>query len=66
MLDLSEWTEHSMWKSLLPSFYPQHTTLAICDELFEQGYNDAKKHKSQILDKLTAFGLFDKNREIHK
>lgn len=57
MLDLSEWTPHSIWYSLLPSFFPQHTALKICDDLFEQGYNDAKKHKLQVREKLTAFGL---------
>ncbi len=60
ILDLSEWTPFSMWNSMMPSFFPQDITLGICDELFEHGYNDAKLHKSQIRDKLTAFGLFNK------
>lgn len=57
ILDLSEWTTYSILNSLLPSFFPQYTTLGICDDLFEQGYNDAKLHKTQVREKLTAFGL---------
>ncbi len=64
LLDLAEWTEFSFFNSLLPSFYPQYTTLNKCDELFQLGYNDAKKHKDQIREKLSSFGILDKNREI--
>jgi hypothetical protein len=64
LLDLSEWTDFSILNSLLPSLYTQYMTLNRCDELFEMGYCDAKKHKDQIREKLTSFGILDKNREI--
>lgn len=56
-LDLSNWIYHTQLVSLIPSFLPQNATLRICDELFDRGFNDAKRNRATLVAKLNAIGI---------
>jgi hypothetical protein len=56
-LDLSNWIYHSQLVSLLPSFLPPNITCAICDALFDCGFNDAKRNRATLVAKLNAIRI---------
>jgi hypothetical protein len=56
-LDLSNWIPHNLFFSTIPSFLPQNITLFICDELFDRGYNDAKRNRDELVSKFNAIGI---------
>jgi hypothetical protein len=56
-LDLSKWIFYSQLVSLIPSFFPKIASLRICDELFERGFNDAKRNRATLVAKFNAIGI---------
>ncbi len=56
-INLSKWTNFSPLKSISISFYDKETALLATDELFENGFSDAKLNHDEIYDKLCKFGI---------
>jgi hypothetical protein len=57
-IHLSKWTNFSIFKSVGISFYNKNDALLATDELFENGFADAKLNHDELHRKLHEFGLY--------
>ena len=56
-LDISSWMSKNIKDSYFASFYNQYNASLHADILFQNGFNDARNHRSEIYEKLKLFGV---------